>query len=46
MAASIRAFYLRLSSPAPAELTLVYLPAIGGAALELGVRLRVRDVRG
>lgn len=34
----VRAFYLRLSSPAPAELTLVYLPAIGGAALELGGR--------
>ncbi|KAJ1299132.1 hypothetical protein BS78_01G508200 [Paspalum vaginatum] len=37
----IRAFYLRLSSspsPAPAELTLVYLPAIGGAALGLNGR--------
>ncbi|CAL4928653.1 unnamed protein product [Urochloa decumbens] len=40
----IRAFYLRLSSssspaaPAPAELTLVYLPAIGGAALALNGR--------
>uniref|UniRef100_A0A0E0GFZ3 Uncharacterized protein n=1 Tax=Oryza nivara TaxID=4536 RepID=A0A0E0GFZ3_ORYNI len=34
----VRAFYLRLSSPAPAELTLVYLPAIGGAALELSGR--------
>lgn len=32
----IRAFYLRLSSsPAPAELSLVYLPAIGGAPLVL-----------
>jgi hypothetical protein len=33
----IRAFYLRLSSPAAAlaELSLVYLPAIGGAALVL-----------
>ncbi|CAN6321763.1 unnamed protein product [Urochloa humidicola] len=41
----IRAFYLRLSSspsspaaPAPAELTLVYHPAIGGAALALNGR--------
>ncbi|XP_048542734.1 uncharacterized protein LOC125521714 [Triticum urartu] len=43
----VRAFYLRLSSssshastsPLPAELTLVYLPAIGGAALELAGRV-------
>ncbi|KAM3318286.1 hypothetical protein ACQJBY_035801 [Aegilops geniculata] len=40
----VRAFYLRLSSSSvstsapPAELTLVYRPAIGGAALELGGR--------
>ncbi|CAM0870937.1 unnamed protein product [Alopecurus aequalis] len=42
----VRAFYLRLSSSssscssstAPAELTLVYRPAIGGAALELAGR--------
>ncbi|CAM0870936.1 unnamed protein product [Alopecurus aequalis] len=41
----VRAFYLRLSSSsssststAPSELTLVYRPAIGGAALELGGR--------
>ncbi|CAD6201613.1 unnamed protein product [Miscanthus lutarioriparius] len=39
----IRAFYLRLSScspaaPAPTELTLVYNPAIGGAALGLNGR--------
>ncbi|XP_020198352.1 uncharacterized protein [Aegilops tauschii subsp. strangulata] len=41
----VRAFYLRLSSsshssasPPPAELTLVYRPAIGGAALELAGR--------
>ncbi|KAG2544029.1 uncharacterized protein LOC120692548 [Panicum virgatum] len=37
----IRAFYLRLSSsssPAPADLALVYLPAIGGAALRLNGR--------
>ncbi|RLN41057.1 hypothetical protein C2845_PM01G01320 [Panicum miliaceum] len=37
----IRAFYLRLSSsssPAPADLALVYLPAIGGAALGLNGR--------
>ncbi|GJN30067.1 hypothetical protein PR202_gb18345 [Eleusine coracana subsp. coracana] len=40
----IRAFYLRLSSSsnspaaAPAELSLVYLPAIGGAALVLNGR--------
>ncbi|KAL5219206.1 hypothetical protein ABZP36_019890 [Zizania latifolia] len=36
----IRAFYLRLSSPAPvqADLSLVYLPVIGGAALELDGR--------
>lgn len=40
----IRAFYLRLSSssspsaPAPAELALVYHPAIGGAALALNGR--------
>jgi hypothetical protein len=37
----IRAFYLRLSSsssPAPAELALAYLPAIGGAALALDGR--------
>ncbi|KAF7069301.1 hypothetical protein CFC21_074953 [Triticum aestivum] len=40
----VRAFYLRLSSSStptsapPAELTLVYRPAMGGAALELGGR--------
>ncbi|KAF7104144.1 hypothetical protein CFC21_105066 [Triticum aestivum] len=40
----VRAFYLRLSSsysstsPPPAELTLVYRPAIGGSALELASR--------
>ncbi|XP_020157497.1 uncharacterized protein [Aegilops tauschii subsp. strangulata] len=40
----VRAFYLRLSSSStstsapPAELTLVYRPAIGGAALELAGR--------
>lgn len=38
----IRAFYLRLScstaAPAPAELTLAYHPAIGGAALVLNGR--------
>lgn len=40
----IRAFYLRLSSSSasaaspPAELTLLYFPAIGGAALELNGR--------
>uniref|UniRef100_A0A0D9VNL7 Uncharacterized protein n=1 Tax=Leersia perrieri TaxID=77586 RepID=A0A0D9VNL7_9ORYZ len=37
----IRAFYLRLSSsaaPADVDLTLVYLPAIGGAALEIDGR--------
>jgi hypothetical protein len=40
----VRAFYLRMSSSCPStaqppvELTLVYRPAIGGAALELGGR--------
>ncbi|KAL5209859.1 hypothetical protein ABZP36_005482 [Zizania latifolia] len=34
----IRSFYLRLASPAAVDLSLVYLPAIGGAALELGGR--------
>jgi hypothetical protein len=40
----VRAFYLRMSSTSsscsstPEELTLVYRPAIGGAALELGGR--------
>lgn len=40
----VRAFYLRLSSSStstsapPSELTLVYRPAIGGAALQLGGR--------
>ncbi|XP_062217049.1 uncharacterized protein LOC133917093 [Phragmites australis] len=56
-ALEIRAFYLRLSSraAAPAELTLVYLPAIGGAALGLNGRalppaapaeVRLRQVAG